>query len=89
MEKGFAYVDVYGIIHIVAAKETAKQCGRGEVVEVDGEKIPFSNGFPEYDGRHVRADITENEILYGKGQIPLEKLPTALQELFVGFGYGK
>lgn len=95
-EKDYAYVDRFGVVHVVDAKETAERFARGTVVEVDAEVIPSSGGYPKVDGKHVFAYVDEQKIFIGgngnnnKGElVALGELPTALQGVLKELGYSE
>ncbi len=89
MEKGYAYRDKYGVIHVVDNINDAK-----EFAKWDGKIIEFAlehgGGYPMYDGRAVIVYTDDVEpvvkhagIKYEPGKWPAgtNNIKTALKEL--------
>lgn len=77
MAKGYAYLDKYGVLHVVEERKTAEKVAASEIEEVD---IPYVCGYPWTlinDEREVLVIETDNGIYEKNG----DPIPDYLIEL--------
>lgn len=77
----YAYLDSYGILHVVDREADAKQYASGKIVEAD---ISHGEGFPEVNGQHVIVYTDKGEYKIGGSMYPisqLDKLSPQIAEL--------
>ena len=65
----YAYLDQYGILHIVDRKEDAEKYASGEIVETD---IPNGGGYPEVDGKHIIVYVKDDKYKVNGTEYPLD-----------------
>ena len=68
----YAYLDKYGIMHVVDNLQTAREySGSGNVVTTE---IANSSGYPEVDGKHVIVYATDKKFKVNGVEYPLIEL---------------
>lgn len=69
---GFAYLDKYGIMHIVDEPQTADEYASGNVVKTE---IAHDAGWPEQNGEHIIVYTKEGKFKVNKVEHPIADLP--------------
>lgn len=67
----YGYLDEYGILHIVDNEAMAKDFATSKVVKTD---VPNGEGYPKYDGKHIRVYTKEGKYKVGKVEHPIADL---------------
>lgn len=67
----YAYLDQYGIIHIVDREEDAEKYSSGKIVETG---IENGGGYPVADGKHVIVYTADDKYKVGGVEYPLKDL---------------
>ena len=67
----YAYLDSYGILHIVDSEATAKEYASGKIVQT---AIPNSGGYPTHEGQHVIVYTEKGEYKIGGSMNPISNL---------------
>ncbi len=70
----YAYLDQYGILHIVDNRETAEKYASGKIVETG---IENGGGYPVADGKHVIVYTKKNEYKVNGAVYPLSSLESS------------
>ena len=81
--KGYAYLDKYGIMHVVASEAEAKASAKsGKIVEVS---YAYGGGYPLADVKkdiHIRVEIDKKLAKIGKEDFSFDELKKKYPDVY-------